>query len=235
MLVKNFRLKMAVQTAVSLLREVADLAVLHPEREMRRQALDDTVSYLRSLPRLPPSFTSGTQLLKHAIKEAELKGSIVELGVYKGSTIRFIARRVPSNRRIYGFDTFTGLPDAWIGHRAMFDAGGILPRVPANVELHKGLFDDTLPCWAQEQHEPIALLHVDCDLYTSTASAFAALWPLITEGTVIVFDEYFNYPEWRQHEFKAFQEFVERHCVEYTYLGYARVQAAVRIERMATA
>ena len=25
---------------------------------------------------------------------------------------------------------------------------------------------------------------------------------------MIVFDEYFNYPGWRGHEFKAFQEFV---------------------------
>lgn len=224
---------MAVQTTVSLLREVADLAVIHPEREIRRQALAESVSYLRSLPQLPPSFPSAVQLLKHAINEAPSKGSIVEMGVYKGSTIRFIARQLPSDRRIHGFDSFTGLPTAWIGHRATFDVGGRLPRVPRNVELHKGLFDDTLPGWVEANPEPLALLHVDCDLYASTVSGFNALRSLIVEGTVIVFDEYFNYPGWQDHEYKAFQEFVQVNEVEYTYLGYARVQAAVRIDRIA--
>ena len=46
---------------------------------------------------------------------------------------------------------------------------------------------------------------------------------------MILFDEYFNFPNWEQHEFKAFQEFVIEHGVKYTYLGFARQQVAVRI------
>ena len=49
-------------------------------------------------------------------------------------------------------------------------------------------------------------------------------------GTVILFDEYFNYPNWERHEFKAFQEFVSANVVKYTYLAFARQQVAVRIE-----
>jgi hypothetical protein len=48
-------------------------------------------------------------------------------------------------------------------------------------------------------------------------------------GTVIAFDEYFNHPNWQQHEFKAFQEYVEENNVSYEYLAYAATQAAVRI------
>jgi hypothetical protein len=48
-------------------------------------------------------------------------------------------------------------------------------------------------------------------------------------GTVILFDEYFNFPNWEQHEYKAFQEFVASHGVTYTYLGFARQQVAVRV------
>jgi hypothetical protein len=51
-------------------------------------------------------------------------------------------------------------------------------------------------------------------------------------GTVIVFDEYFNYPNWEHHEFKAWQEFVEQHRVQYDYLAYARQQVAVRIRHI---
>jgi hypothetical protein len=53
------------------------------------------------------------------------------------------------------------------------------------------------------------------------------------EGTVIVFDEYFNYPGWENHEFKAFQEFVEQTNLKYEYLAYNRrhEQVAVKITR----
>jgi hypothetical protein len=49
-------------------------------------------------------------------------------------------------------------------------------------------------------------------------------------GTIILFDEYFNYPNWEKHEFKAFQELVAERRMKYTYLGYARQQVVVRID-----
>jgi hypothetical protein len=52
----------------------------------------------------------------------------------------------------------------------------------------------------------------------------------IVPGTVIVFDEYWNYPNWKEHEFKAFQEFVNKVGLEYEYLGHtAFEQVTVRI------
>ena len=41
----------------------------------------------------------------------------------------------------------------------------------------------------------------------------------IVPGTVIVFDEYFGNPSWREDEFRAFQEFVDEFNREYEYLG----------------
>ena len=35
------------------------------------------------------------------------------------------------------------------------------------------------------------------------------------------FDEYFNYPFWENHEYKAFQEFVNENKIEYKYLCYS--------------
>lgn len=232
MFLGNFRLKTAVQTALCNVSEAIDFPLLHPARELQRQALAETVTYLRSLPELPAAFPTARQLLEYALKESRPNGSVVELGVYKGATIRFIARNLPPDRPIHGFDTFRGLPKRWTGNSAMFDAGGVLPRVPPNVELHVGLFSETLPGWVNKHEEPIALIHVDCDIYESTASALECLVPRISAGTVIVFDEYFNYPGWEDHEFKAFQEFVKAHQVKYTYLGYSRIQMAVRIDQI---
>ena len=37
-------------------------------------------------------------------------------------------------------------------------------------------------------------------------------------GSIIVFDEYFNYANWERHEFKAWQEFVTKYGVNHEYL-----------------
>jgi len=104
--------------------------------------------------------------------------------------------------------------------------------VRSNVTLHKGWFEDTVPPFsAANKGEPVALLHIDCDLYSSTKTVFDALGGNLVAGSVILFDEYFNYPEWREHEYKAFQELVEARSLKYRYLSYNQHEwnAAVQI------
>ena len=50
-------------------------------------------------------------------------------------------------------------------------------------------------------------------------------------GAVILFDEYYNFPRWQQHEFKAFQEFIASSGATYEYIGYSVTgqQVAVRV------
>ena len=82
-----------------------------------------------------------------------------------------ISPRLSPDVTWYGFDSFEGLPEAWtLGAKAgAFSIGGNLPPVRGNVRLTKGFFEQTLPGFvAQHRGETIALLHVDCDLYSST-------------------------------------------------------------------
>jgi hypothetical protein len=142
-----------------------------------------------------------------------------------------MARRV-GKQVLHGFDSFQGLPERWSGFSlgsAAFNVNGRLPRVPANVRLHPGWFDASLPPWLAEHPGPVAFIHVDCDLYSSTRTAFELLADRMQVGTVILFDEYFNYPNWRNHEHRAFQEHVQKHGVTYEYLAYARQQVLVRL------
>jgi hypothetical protein len=84
----------------------------------------------------------------------------------------------------------------------------------------------------------VAFIHIDCDLYSATKTVLAQLAPMLVEGTVIVFDEYFNYPGWQQGEFKAFAEFIASHDrLGYDYIGYIRNggQVAVRLTRRGAA
>ncbi len=104
---------------------------------------------------------------------------------------------------------------------------GRLPKVPSNVVLHRGWFNQTAPQFAEQNTGPLAFLHVDCDLYSSTAAIFAALLDRIVPGTVVVFDEYFNYPNWKSHEHKAFTEFQGMSGKKFRHIGYSIQQVAV--------
>ncbi len=69
---------------------------------------------------------------------------------------------------------------------------------------------------------------MDSDLYESARCVFENLQDRIVPGTVIVFDEYFNYPNWQAHEFERFRSWFEAR-ERYEYLAYARIQVAVKI------
>jgi len=173
-----------------------------------------------------------TSLLKFAISQAKLDGLVLEFGVAGGKTITRIAGAV--KQAVYGFDSFEGLPEDWthFQRQGRFSRSGDLPRnLPDNVVLVKGWFNESLPAFIDEHPENVKFLHVDCDLYSSAKTVLNNLADQIKPGTVILFDEYFNYPGWQQHEFKAFNEFIEEHNVSFEYIGFAsqHFSVAVRI------
>jgi len=159
------------------------------------------------------------------------QGGILEFGVRNGHSIHYIAEMFP-HRRVHGFDSFEGLPEAWNDLPAgMYSAGGRIPRVPKNVEFVVGWFEETLPRFLKKFQEPIAFMNIDCDIYSATAIIFENLGHLIVPGTVIVFDEYAGHASWREDEFKAFQEWVSRTGVKYRYIAmsFYSKQAAIQI------
>lgn len=171
-------------------------------------------------------------LLAFALKRAPAEGLILEFGVEKGASVRLLGTRA-APRIVHGFDSFRGLPDDWAGTAeaaGAFDQGGKLPQVPGNVRLHVGWFDATLAKFLAEDAAPAALIHIDCDIYSSTKIVLDLLTPRIRPGTIIVFDEYFNYPGWRQHEFKAFAEFIAATGLAYEYLGLSGEKGHVAVK-----
>ncbi|MBR7024663.1 MAG: class I SAM-dependent methyltransferase [Selenomonadaceae bacterium] len=163
-------------------------------------------------------------------------GIYLEFGVYKGETVNLIAAAVP-DKIVYGFDSFEGLPEDWRYdlrfnlQKGAFNLNGNAPQVNENVRLVKGRFNETLPEFVKEHTEPCAFIHVDCDLYSSTKTIFDNLKNQIVSGTVIAFDEYFNYPGWQEGEYKAFMEYVEENNIEFEYIARTDYeQVAVRIK-----
>jgi len=160
-------------------------------------------------------------------------GLVLEFGVATGRTLNQFARWLPY-KTVYGFDGFDGLPENWTSRMQKgFFARDSLPRVRANCELVVGWFNETLPGFVERHLEPVALLHVDCDLYSSTVTVLDCLRNQIRPGTVIVFDEYINYPGWQLDEFRAWQEFVTQHHIQYEYIGRVsrHQKVAVRVTK----
>lgn len=170
-------------------------------------------------------------LLKFAVDAVSLDGLFLEFGVASGTTINYIADLRPQ-QKIYGFDWFGGLPEDW---RPGFGKGAFamgIPTVRPTVEIVVGLFDRTLPRFCEQFTEgKAAFVHVDCDIYSSAQVIFSHLKRFLTRGSIIAFDEYFNYPGWELHEHRAFREFCDQTNTAYEYIGFvpSHQQVAVRI------
>ena len=205
-------------------------------------AIDELYDYVRC--NMPTAlFVGGARLLlkEKALQRVALEGAFLEFGVYKGQSLAHMANLV-SPKMVYGFDSFDGLPEDWgVGHAGssgkknveFFGKDAFRAEIPSfedNVSLYIGIFEETIDRWMFDHPDLVAYLHIDCDLYSSAKTVLMKLSERITQGTVIVFDEYFGYFEWRQGEYKAFQEFVKENNIEYEYLYYRHDQVAVVVK-----
>ena len=195
--------------------------------ELQRLARREAAVYIRRHMPAANMYSDRWRLLQAAVGGARPAGLFLEFGVEKGASANFIARLIGAGSEpavLHAFDSFEGLPDSWDGTfetRGKFTLGGKIPRLLANVEIHKGWFENTLPGFrAGHAGSTISLLHIDCDLYSSTRTVFEQLGDLLLPGSIVVFDEYLNYHGWKNHEFKAWQEFVEANQVKYSYRGF---------------
>ena len=197
------------------------------ELKLQLNALKETADYINEKMSNVQSCGRKEEVLKIASEICEIDGFILEFGVYSGTTINYISSLF-EDHKIYGFDSFEGLPEDWRDGfpRESFKLNK-LPNVNENVELIKGWFDSSLPVFLSNNDGYIKFLHIDCDLYSSTKTIFKNLKDRIRKGTVIVFDEYFNYSGWKNGEFKAFQEFIGESNFKYKYLTYNKFHEQV--------
>lgn len=176
-----------------------------------------------------------TSLLDVAIARAPATGLVLEFGVYHGQSLRQLVRRV--NGPVHGFDSFKGLPEAWkSGEPAgSYNAHGRLPQMPPQVDLHPGWFQDSVPEFVAQQTEKIRLVHIDCDLYSSTRTVLNEIYALLQPGSVVIFDEFLGYPGYEHYEFRAWNEFAKKFRVSCEYLGFTLIarKAALRILEIA--
>jgi hypothetical protein len=142
-----------------------------------------------------------------------------------------------TTRRLVGFDSFAGLPAGaeehprWTegsfarnylyGHPSMAHDQPVTPDAIralfqacdlAEPDLVVGPFGETIPRNVPGTYRQAALVHVDCDVHASAREVLFGLEPILQDGTLVCFDDWFMYrgnPD--KGEARAFREFLEAH------------------------
>lgn len=128
---------------------------------------------------------------------------IVEVGVYRGGTSAYLAATAAAlelgDAEIHSFDTFEGHSEQDVNaaqdpihkpgdfHDTSFDAVAAFLAPHANVTLYKGRFEDRC---AALQDAPIAMMHLDVDLYGPTLHALEFADQRMIAGGVCIIDDY---------------------------------------------
>ena len=180
-----------------------------------------------------PSDVARARHLRTATTHVRIPGLWLEFGVSIGTSTATLAECAgAADTRLYGFDSFEGLPEEWVvSDDETWSRGAFSGRpseVPDNVELVAGLFQDTLPGFLEAHPGPVAFAHIDCDLYSSTDCVFSEIRDRLSVGTVVVFDELFNYDRYHEHEMRALIELGET-GVRWRYLGHVPARYAASV------
>ncbi len=77
-----------------------------------------------------------------------------------------------------------------------------------------------LPGFLAENQGPVAFLHLAADLYSATKTVLELVGSRLVTGSVVLFDEYFNYPGWQDGEHRAWMEYVDKTRLSFHYAGY---------------
>lgn len=129
----------------------------------------------------------------------ESEGDVAEFGVWQGGSAGLLASAsIGLNKELHLFDTFDGIPivsdkdNFWrVGDFGRSSTS--FEKVKADfsemdfVKIHKGNFDATLN---DVQDHKFCFVHVDCDVYDSVKSVTEFIYPRMSKGGVIVYDDY---------------------------------------------
>jgi hypothetical protein len=181
-------------------------------------------------------------------------GYLLEFGVLNGqSIIEFNSLLRGKLTSIYGFDSFEGLPqlssedEASLAQMPIFHQGNFKSNsieqvrqtilsstgglADSMLKLVAGFYETSLPAFDKAEFStkgPCLLIHVDCDLYSSSQQVFNFINDIAETGTWLLLDDYWCYkgsPKYGQR--KAFEEWINTSqrlgATEYcSYNGFSR-------------
>lgn len=176
-------------------RELADLETFRAGRDLRGRLWDEHYTMLSS--------RRGRALFRLArrVVSEGIPGTLVDCGVWNGGSTIILGVAAPQ-RTVWAFDSFEGLPEPGpldgaesrkyagdcLGAEERLRAGFAAYADPAQLEVRRGWFEDTLPSAAPEVG-PVAVLHCDGDWYESVRLTLETFYPRVSPGGYIVIDD----------------------------------------------
>jgi hypothetical protein len=162
---------------------------------------------------------------------ADRMGDYLEFGVYNGTSLMCVFRETQTRgltgMRLFGFDSFQGLPpDAHLEDEGRWRPGSCCSSLDfttavleaegvdfSRVTLVPGWFSETLHDETARRHglRKASVIMIDCDVYSAAKQALTFCAPLIVDKALVLLDEY---RPWRLEdkvagERRAFEEFLE--------------------------
>tara|TARA_X000000950_G_C13919230_1_gene662506 strand:+ start:3972 stop:4724 length:753 start_codon:yes stop_codon:yes gene_type:complete len=143
------------------------------------------------------------------IHDNNIKGSIIEVGVYRGVCVAmmllFFSSRSDYSRDIYLYDTFKGMTkpnknDFGILNNKLLNEGdnfaslktvqNLLSKINYNREKIHYVVGDIKDTVFKIKHQKISLLRQDTDFYESTLHTLNGFYDYISPGGFLIFDDY---------------------------------------------
>jgi len=155
------------------------------------------------------------------LQQEAVEGEFAEVGVYRGTTSRFLLQCAPE-RTLHLFDTFQGFaprdrePENAADSRFKDTSAETVRRAlgnSANVAIHAGYFPDTT---AGLEDRRFAFVLLDLDVYAPTLAGLAFFYPRLARGGYCFVHDY-NSPESNWACRRALTEFLSgkpEHLVE---------------------
>ncbi len=164
---------------------------------------------------------------------APVPGCFVEFGVYQGKGLVWISRLsrkyMPEDLRIFGFDSFEGMPPTkselrdslaqdWVqgtfGDTSLEAVQRRLQQEGTKAKLVKGVFAELRPL-SEYGIDKVRFAHIDADIYEGYRDALRLLTPHLQIGSVLLFDESVpptdaRYQSIRNHGQHAVREWEQR-------------------------
>jgi len=140
----------------------------------------------------------------------------LEFGVFRGDSLRSWCKLNASpESRLFGFDSFEGLPEDWTTERprSSFTTSGKTPDIgDPRVHFVVGWFQHSLPGFLNS-YEPKnrLLVHIDSDLYSSSLYCLTSLDHRMPAGTFVIFDEFYDV----LHEYRALTDYTGAYMRKY--------------------
>ncbi len=203
---------------------------------LKNNAAQESYEFLKSINNeifICDSYTHIRELVFNQISE---KGLICEFGVYSGRSINLfnnILKNKNDKRNIYGFDSFAGLEVNWYGFgspKGRFDNKGKIPfKVDGNIKIIVGDIRNTLDEFLSKQKENFSFIHLDLDTYEITKFVLEKIKDRLNKNCIILFDNYYNYPNWQQGEHRALKEVINDN--DYNFFAASNeYQIAIKIK-----